>query len=190
MRSVIFNGFIAVFSFSLALGGNLQAGIIYSEGVDGPASNVPGSPTLVSLSLGSNEIIGEIGPSAPTNNDHYTFTIGTSQSLDSILLLAYGVTNISRFDIFAGSTAGTPFLGFVTAAFRPSDIGSDLLLGTGAYGPGVYTISLQESNAPIVPYEIQINVSSAVPEPASLTLVGLGAFGLVAGAIRRRRSQK
>ncbi len=31
---------------------------------------------------------------------------------------------------------------------------------------------------------------SPVPEPASLTLVGLGAFGLIAGAIRRRRQTK
>lgn len=32
--------------------------------------------------------------------------------------------------------------------------------------------------------------ASTVPEPASLTLVGLGAFGLFAGAIRRRRWQQ
>lgn len=32
--------------------------------------------------------------------------------------------------------------------------------------------------------------AAIVPEPGSLTLVGLGAFGLVAGAIRRRRQQK
>ncbi len=32
--------------------------------------------------------------------------------------------------------------------------------------------------------------TSAVPEPGSMTLVGLGAFGLVAGAIRRRRASK
>lgn len=31
---------------------------------------------------------------------------------------------------------------------------------------------------------------SAVPEPASLTLVGMGAFGLVAGSYRRRRQMK
>ncbi len=37
---------------------------------------------------------------------------------------------------------------------------------------------------------LSYNSPTAVPEPASLTLFGMGALGLVAGAIRRRRSQK
>lgn len=72
----------------------------------------------------------------------------------------------------------------------------------GAIAPSIpvnYAVAIEgTSSAPFDPYLGATQnwvgtysvAPSAVPEPASVTLVGLGAFGLIAGAIRRRRQQK
>lgn len=54
---------------------------------------------------------------------------------------------------------------------------------------GSYHSPLKISNVTLAPGSSGF-ITSAVPEPASLTLVGLGAVGMAYGAIRRRRQQK
>lgn len=53
--------------------------------------------------------------------------------------------------------------------------------------PGTYTVADSQTGEFIT---YQIGQAASVPEPGTMTLVGMGAFGLVAGAIRRRRQTK
>ncbi len=176
---------------------NASATVIYDESVDGPLSNIPSSPTLLNLGVGSNDLIGSIGPEL-SDTDYFTFTLGGTQTLDSIIVASYddpAAPNVSRFEIFNGAIAGSPGAGFITSGFGDPSlsgvnstilVGGDLLLGNGPLGPNAtFTIRLQESDG-TVNYALTLNTrDSQIPEPTTVALMGLGLAGV--GFARKRR---
>src|SRR5262245_15406434 len=65
-----------------------HAAMLWDEGVNGDLSNSGLAPTLLTLSPGSNEIVGTTGDGGQgVDRDYFTFTLAPGQSLTSIRLL-------------------------------------------------------------------------------------------------------
>jgi len=88
------------------------------------------------------------------------------------------------------------------AQFDPTGLESVVAFGALVRGaPTNYAVAIEDNTVttPLDPFHgttqnwvgtYAVAPSAAVPEPASLTMFGLGAVGLVAGAIRHRRQAK
>ena len=156
-----------------------NASVVWDEGVDGDLSNDEFNATVLGLSMGSNNVIANIGGVGVDFNDAMEFTIGAGETLASVTLVDFVVSggNIATgFNVFDGANA---LLGSVSMS--TGDIGSDLLAlsGVNQLGPGTYIVVMREGVLD-QDYEISYNL---IPAPASMALLGLG--GLV--ATRRRR---
>ena len=179
----------------------------YNEGVSGDLSNSPTAPTPVSLSLGSNLIIGTTGrltANDPIDADYFTFTLGANQVLDSITVLegttAIGLAFIgidSGNQVTVPGPGATGLLGWTH--YDTGDIGHDILdemgvpnLGSTGFGDlglgaGTYSVWIQEASpGPLDNYRFNFAVHE-VPEPASWAMM-LAGFGLIGLAFRRRRA--
>ena len=168
-------------------------------------------PSTVGFSIGSNFVRGSTVTGDP---DIFSFTVGVGYQLTAIQLTSYTSTDDRGFiavqtgsvwnnGIGAGSNfnratlLGYAHFGTGTQA-TTAQPGTDVLdnLGasggaagaigfTGALGPGTYTFLVQQTAAPVVNYEFDLQLTP-VPEPGEYAVVAgalLGGF-----AVWRRRS--
>lgn len=170
--------------------------VIWDENVQGDLSNDRLAPTSLTLGVGDNILIANMGWE---DKDYVHFHLGPSMALERIVVVSY----VSDDPIsFIGVQAGTVFtepatgtnvanlLGY--ALWGAADIGTDILPRIGQ-GPGAigftppltgtdYTFWIQQTGDPTA-YRLNFVTT---PEPASLSLgIGLAAYFL--RAIRRRR---
>ena len=168
-----------------------QARVAWDESVNGDLSGVGTLPSVLSLSLGSNQIFGATGDlGAGVDIDYFTLTIPTGWQLSSLELLPNtGPESAAFLGIQAGSqltakTAGE-LLGWMHyAAF---DTGQNLLpriaSGFGAIGfevplkAGAYSFWIQDYDPGLSPYGIDLNIT-AVPEPATALSLLFGLAGI------------
>jgi hypothetical protein len=178
---------------------------LYNESVSGDLSNSGLTPTLVTISLGANDLFGTTGKTGTVvDRDYFTFTVPQGQYLTAITVLPGTQTLGPLGDSFIGIEAG-PEVTVSTAAtdatgllgwfhYDTGDIGVNILplmgtsgLGsTGFTGPlpaGTYSFWEQEGNVGTVPYGLEFTV--ATPEPASWTMLLTGMAALVGRTARR-----
>jgi PEP-CTERM motif len=189
--------------------------IAWDEAVNGEFSHDGLAPTQVKFISGGNDILGTYGkPNAatdPVNPDYFTFTVPAGSALTGIIVLpgttAAGPLGISFIGIEQGNqvTLGpsppdaTGLLGWHHTD-PAMDIGTDILgkignpmppMGETGFmpplGPGDYAVWLQETGVcgpSLCNYGFDFTLA-AIPEPASLVLLGSALLGL--GLICRRK---
>jgi hypothetical protein len=178
----------------------------YNESISGDLSNSGLTPTLLSISFGSNDVFGTTGKSAAgvIDRDYFTFTVPQGLELTAITVLpgtgTLGALGESFIGIESGpqvtvSTAATDATGLLGwDHYGTEDIGVNILplmgtsgLGsTGFSGPlpaGTYSFWVQEASVGTVPYGLEFTV--ATPEPASWTMLCTGMAALVGKTARR-----
>ena len=195
MRTLFYSGLLFFLTCH-----NLGADVAHDESVSGDLSDDGLNPTPLTFIVGENDVIGST-TNVPLDRDVWTISIASGQQLDSITLLNYDTTEDASFfaveagsqiTTFAnsGSLLGNSLIGSAVGAQQGDDVLDDLgnaqFGGTGfsgPLGPGQYTFWFQETAA-TTNYSFRFNVSSAVPEPASASLIALGISFVV---LRRQR---
>jgi hypothetical protein len=179
---------------------------IYNESISGDVSNSGLTPTLLPVSLGSNDVFGTTGKNATTgvDRDYFTFTIPQGQYLTAITVLPgtqtlgplgdsfIGIESGPEVTVSTAATTATGLLGWFH--YDTGDIGANILplMGTSGLGStgftaplpaGTYSFWVQEGNVGTVPYGLEFTV--ATPEPASWTMLLTGLALLVGKTAHR-----
>lgn len=158
----------------------LHSAVVFSESVNGPLSSSGNTPTILSLSPGSNNLISSFGGSS--QYDYFSFTLASGQTLTSLKLDSYVSTDaVAWLGIKSGSdwTIGYDTTQMIAQQhFGTANIGS-AILGISSANPlvaGTYTVRSQQLGA-TASYQLDLTV---IPEPTTASLF------LVAVALRRR----
>ncbi len=189
---------------------------IYDEAVSGDLSNNQLAPTALTLTLGSNSVIGTVNgfpPGGSDPQDWVSFTIPTGFVMTSYVNSKYGSTDDQGFTGFqsGSSFSGDPFVAgsyagyahFGTGATNPlppsSTVGVDLLplmanpsFSVGATGftrplaAGTYTFLIQQGDPATTSYQFDMTVRSVSVPEPGSSLCLLGVGGLATLALRRR----
>ena len=213
MRS--WNVIAASLVLPLAFSAAARATVIYSESVSGDLSNNQAAPTALTLGLGTNSVIGNVNGNVGDSQDWVALRVPAGLDLTGDVLAAYSSTDNQGFTGFqVGSSfvgnplTATPYAGyshFGTAVTNTGQTPGVSLVGvnliplmalngagqvaqgssgfTQPLGPGTYTFLIQQLGAS-TNYQFDFD-TTAVPEPGSIGLIGVGVFGLL-----RRRHRK
>ncbi len=198
---------ILLLAGALWCGTAAHASVIYNESVSGDLSNSGTAPTLLTVSLGSNQLFGTTGSTNNTvDRDYFTFTVPQGMALSAITVLpgtqALGTLGESFIGMEAGpevmvSTSATTAAGLLGwYHYGSGDIGTNILAlmdsaGMGASGfplplpAGTYSFWVQEASAGTVNYAFDFTIST--PEPGSWALLLVGVALLVSNGARGRR---
>ena len=164
--------------------------MVWDESANGDLSNSGLTPTSLTLSPGSNQILGSTGDGGQgVDRDYFTFTLSQGQALTSIRLL--GNTFVSGSFSFIGIQAGPQLTVLPSGAggnlllgwthYAMGDIGTDLLpviAPSGALSAGTYSVWVQDTGGPAT-YGFDLGVTPApVPLPPSLLLIASSLLGM------------
>lgn len=172
-----------------------HAAIMWDESIHGDLTDDRFNPNHLSVSLGSNELIGHTGFH---DRDYFRITLAPGQMLTSIILTGYvSIDDISFLAVQEGTFLTEDPLNANVANllgwtfFGTPEIGVDLLplmgsnYGSIGFTPPLsgtnYTFWLQQTGDP-TDYALDFRVD-AVPEPSTLAAAGVFLLGLA----RRRR---
>lgn len=195
----------------LGTAGPAAALTAHDEAGAGDFKDTGGDPSVVSLIVGDNDILGTTGANASfvIDRDYFTFEVPVNAELTALTVLA-GTAVVGSDDfnqafiaMQAGATmtvspvSGSPAGLLGHSHYNGSDIGTNILprIGggfgatgfSGALGPGHYTVWIQDFNPGASDYAFRFTlVQAPVPEPATWMLTALGA-GWIAARGRRRR---
>ncbi|MDQ2778806.1 MAG: hypothetical protein M3Y32_04520 [Pseudomonadota bacterium] len=189
------------------LAGSAQADVVWNEANNGDFSNDGLAPTFVTVTAGSNTIIGSTGRSATTNivdRDYFSITVPTGHVWTSMMLLpgSAGIGGGAFLGLMAGPQFTVPpstqtaagLLGWTV--YEEGNIGSDLLLslavpGLGSSGfqiplpAGTYSFWVQELSVGVAPYNFELGIAAVPEAPTAMAmLAGLAMLGAV---LRKRR---
>jgi PEP-CTERM motif len=185
----------------LALCGHAQAVTAWNESVNGDLSSDGLSPTALSVVLGTNSVIGRTGDDGlGLDRDYFSFTVPNGAVLSKLMInpgtqVAGGASFFAvqagpqvTVDPNAGSAAG--LLGY--SHYTASDVGTNFLpkiiFSAGNTLPsGRYAFWVQDNSGGIATYNFDF-VITAVPEPATAGLFGLGAAAIVWSRRKARRT--
>ncbi|MBD2597554.1 PEP-CTERM sorting domain-containing protein [Nostoc sp. MBR 210] len=192
------------------------ATLIYDEAdpVNGDLSGDNLNPTVVNLSVGSNQISGSTTGNPNLDRDFFTFTIPVGRQLSQVILTNYvgldgtganqGFLAVQRGSSITSLTNNPPLLGAALIGAAPGTLQGDNVLddvGTatsiqgsnfvgfrsGRLGAGTYTFWIQETAGGIQNYTLDF--VTTVPEPS--TILGIGAvMGLGTLIKRKKRGQR
>ena len=168
-----------------------SAAVIYDEGVSGDLSGAFATPTAVTISNGTNSVVGQVGLNGDTgatngqDADYFTFTVGPGLSITSLTVDSYtavGSGSGSFLGFIAGSSFGGQTGGDIDASVIFNAASGEILddLG-GTLGPGSYSFWIQETAQTTVDYTVTF---TQIPEPATASF---GLVALLALAMRRSR---
>jgi hypothetical protein len=191
-----------------ALAASTQASILWDQSTDGSLSTNQSAPTPLTAVPGINSVIGIVGTTNGVGNKEnwLALTIPTGYQLSSDVLESYVSTDMQGFtgfqdgSSFVGNPETTPgaYVGYThfgtgaTNGSLPATnlVGVDLLplmanpaIAAGAQGftpplpAGTYTFFIQQLGA-TTNYQFDYGVT-AVPEPASLSVMGIGGIALL-----------
>lgn len=202
---------LSVLTVSLTLASRASAGVAYDEGVSGDLSNNGLAPTAVTISGGSNWIVGSTGrpPTAGPDRDYFTVDVPTGFVLSDIVEVAGTVAggNFSFFGMEAGNQLtvasnavdATGLLGWTHYVSAAADVDLFPTLGTpsmgstgfsGALPPGSYSFWIQDFNVGAVPYTFDLELTQAVgtaPDSSPTVLLGGLAFVFMTGLVISRK---
>jgi hypothetical protein len=182
-----------------------HAATVWDEAVNGSFSDDGLVPTPVSMTIGSNRVLGITGNGGQgVGRDYFKFTVPAGAMLSSIILLANTQTaGVSFIGIQPGpQLTVTPSGGGVEQLvglghFSTSQIGTDLLpiIKVGAQGPlpsGTYSVWVQELSGPI-PYGFDFVISSTGGSSASVPTLpewGMLLLGILLACLMWRHAGK
>ncbi|MCE9547398.1 MAG: PEP-CTERM sorting domain-containing protein [Planctomycetia bacterium] len=155
--------------------------VVYNEGVSGDAGVNASSVNLGSLAAGHNRVL---GGNPDFDGDDFTLTIAPGFQLDSI--------QVENYTALGSAAIQTPSLGNTTLS--SASVGQDFLNLASIpqpIGPGTYMFRATTGTGGPTTYQFDFQVSavseaSAVPEPSTFILAGLGLMGLGFVALRKK----
>ena len=181
----------------------LAQAVLYDEGVSGDLSGNRLTPTFLTATIGSNEIVGSMN--RQIDIEYFTLVVQPGQQLNSLLVEELqsadlrsfiGVQNGTQFTVTASAAQPSDLLGYTHFGVAEGNIGTDILdnLGagfgatgfTGSLQAGSYTFWLQDVDG-AAGYRLDFQVA-AVPEPGEYAMM-LAGLVVVASIGRRRRVQ-
>lgn len=185
------------------LGGSSWASgaVIYNESVSGDLSTF--DPIVLNLTAGTNSVLGSSEyTDLIADFDGFNISLGAGQTLTSIeyfisnRAIATDTTSLdTNYTMRSGGHGGThlAFTSINVLGASPQSMFPSALPVSGVFAFGTTPSSLGRSGSGGTwDYEIRFTVSEvdAVPEPSTLTTLGIGGLGLAFAALRRYRFRK
>jgi len=190
------------------LSGMAHSAVIYNETIAGDLSNSGLAPSLLTVSLGSNQIFGTTGNVGGTDRDYFTFSVPSGLQLSAITVLPGTASGgpVSFIGMQAGPQVTLPTNPATAAGllgwwhYSPADINTNILPEmavpansssgfTPPLGPGSYSFWVQDFSPGAFAYGFDITLAAApVPEPGDSTTVFAGLAALIFILGRRRRT--
>ncbi|HEY7163270.1 MAG TPA: PEP-CTERM sorting domain-containing protein [Candidatus Binatia bacterium] len=205
MLQLCLNG-VAAIALLMTMFSSAYGITVYSESINGDLSNDGLNPTVITLTAGSNNIIGTTGgDTAPNTRDYFTVFVPSNLRLVSLIERAgtqagnvgfLGVESGTQLTLPTNTTTAAGLLGWIH--YPPAATDTNILptmaiaangsSGFGpALGPGNYTFWLQDSSPGTFSYDFNIVLA---PEPSSVVLMIAGIFALWPIVRRRVRNDE